>query len=77
MTMPADPHARLAQPEMAIDGHSLADLRDWLYAQLADDVPKADLRYLAGTTTDPQPPPYTSVHVTFTPGNRLFGVLVI
>ena len=77
MTMPADPHDHLAQPEQAIDGHTLGQLHRWLYAQLAANVPKADLRSLAGTSTDPDPFYNGGVHVRFNPGDRLFGVLVV
>lgn len=75
MTRPADPHGRLAQPEQAIDGQTFEQLRTWVYAQLADNVPRDDLRYLAGTPTTGHLP-WLRPH-RFTPGDRLFGVLVV
>ena len=74
MTLPADPHGRLALADMAITGHTLEQLHDWLYGKLADNVPKADLRYLAGTPTGAHPP---VVGQGYGPGARLFGVLVV
>lgn len=70
MTLPADPHGRLALADMTITGHTLEQLHAWLYSKLADNIPKADLRYLAGAP-DGEPPSRR-----FQPGNRLFGVLI-
>lgn len=73
---PDDPHGRLALADMAITGHTLEQLHGWLYCKLADNVPRADLRYLAGT-------PAQQLHQDllplspFRPGERLFGVLVV
>ena len=71
MNPPVDPHGRLALADMTITGHTLEQLHDWLYGQLADSVPRADLRYLAGVP-DGEPPSRR-----FRAGNRLFGVLVV
>ncbi len=71
MTSSMDPHGRLAQPEQAIDGLTLEQLHAWLYAQLADNVPRNNLRYLAGV------PKGEPRYRRFRPGNRLFGVLVV
>ncbi len=75
--MTADPHGRLALPEQPIDGHTLEQLHGWLYAQLVDNVPRSDLRYLAGTVTDAPWPPAFAWPRKFHPGDRLFGVLVV
>ena len=58
-------------PEMAITGHTLEELHDWLYAQLTDNMPRADLRFLAGVPKSE--PPYRR----FGTGAHLFGVLVV
>ena len=71
MILPADPHGRLALADMAITGHTLEQLHAWLYGKLTDNVPRADLRYLAGVPKD------EPAARRFRPGNRLFGVLVI
>ena len=71
MTTPLDPHGRLALPDMAIAGHTLEQLHDWLYGQLADAVPRTDLRYLAGLPIGERPAR------RFRPGDTLFGVLVV
>ncbi len=70
MTLPADPHGRLALADMTITGHTLEQFHAWLYGKLANNVPKADLRYLAGVP-DGEPPSRR-----FRPGDRLFGVLI-
>ena len=71
MSVPADPHGHLALADMAITGHTLEQLHDWLYGKLADNVPKADLRYLAGR------PHGDSWYLELEPGDHLFGVLVV